>query len=235
MPNTAINKVKLSNHWAYSKKIYIFGLLLAVGLASLVYSMTRPTTPGEFLTGIALVDSYCDTSKLDDTIPGFLAKCQAKDSELQEVSFLNIAFSGDAQNDTYGYQAWYVQLAAGDNDIFIQNKDLTDSLINMGYFVPLESMEGFDEFTKAHPDVELYWAEEPSREEEAIEEEEEEDSSRPMHVYAFDVSGMRAMIEKGAYDVRGKYAGLLVNSTNGGTSFDVLCEMLDYYKGSAAQ
>lgn len=45
MPNTRITRQKWKDHFSYAKKVYIIGILLALGAASLIYSVTRYQAP----------------------------------------------------------------------------------------------------------------------------------------------------------------------------------------------
>ena len=49
---------KVEGSFSYAKKVYIIGILLALGVASMVYSVTRYQAPNERAVQIALVDSY---------------------------------------------------------------------------------------------------------------------------------------------------------------------------------
>lgn len=236
MPNTKITSQKLKDHLSYAKKVYIIGAIVAVAVCSLLYSMTRYQAPNERAVQIALVDTYTMPENLDDVVPALLSAGQDADDSLEVVSFFSIAYSGNAQatneDDYYGAQLYMVQLYAGDNDIYIQSESLTRDLINQLYCVPLETLDGFEDFTQAHPDVSILWMEEPDPEaDEADEDSEtvpaENAPARPVHAYAIDITSLEGMATRGAYANKGKYASIVMGSKNIDTSFTVLCSMFD--------
>ncbi|MBQ3080787.1 MAG: hypothetical protein IJC48_12455 [Clostridia bacterium] len=230
MPNTKITKQKWKDHYSYSKKIYFFGILVAVGVASLIFSVTRYIPDNAHAVLIQFVDAYINTTNLEEDIQPLLEIGQEYDETLEEIQFLSINYTGEgtSENDYYGAQVYSVQIYAGDNDIFIQNEKLTQSMIDQGFLMPLEELDEFAAFNAKYPDAVL-WREEPSEE---GEEEDEDAPARPVHAYAVDISSMYGLAERGAYDMREKYAGIMVTSENASTSFHVLSEMFEYFKPS---
>ena len=57
MPNTKITLQKWKDHYSYAKKVYIIGALIAVGVASLIFSVTRYVAPDERAVIIQMVDT----------------------------------------------------------------------------------------------------------------------------------------------------------------------------------
>ena len=230
MPNTRITLQKWKDHYSYAKKIYIIGALLAAGIASLIFTVTRYVPPNERAVIVQLVDTYADPSKLDADKPDLLAAGQEYDPSLEELSFLTISYIGD---DNYeGSQVYTVQVYAGDNDIYFQNDVLTQRMVNEGYAVALEYLEGFEAFSEKYSDYIVWQAiEKEEGEEENEEENEEEDETLDSeeHAYYVDVSPLLGINQRGAYDVRGKYALIAINSKNADTCFKVLTEMFDRF------
>lgn len=224
MPNTKITLQKWKDHYSYAKKVYIIGALIAVGVASLIFSVTRYVAPDERAVVIQLVDTYADTTKMDPELPALLAAGQEYDSSLEEVSFLTISYVGD---DNYeGSQVYTVQVYAGGNDIYFQNELLTQRMVEEGYTVALDTLEGFDEFNEKYSEYVLWQA---IQTEEAEEDEEAEYSEPEEHAYCVDISALLGINQRGVYDVREKYAVIMINSKNINTSFHVLAEMFDRY------
>lgn len=225
MPNTRITRQKWKDHFSYAKKAYIFGILLALGAASLIFSVTRYQAPNERAVQIALVDSYTAPEKLDEIVPALLKAGQAFDDTLEEVQFLSIAYSGDGNADYEGAQVYMVQVYAGDNDIFIENETMMNELIDQNYCVPLDTFEGFEDFVSRHPEVKVLYAV-PGGEQ--TDEEADEDAvveePRP---YALDVSTLTGFAERGALNMKDKYAAVVIMSKNRETSFEVLSAMFD--------
>ena len=227
MPNTKITRQKWKDHLAYAKKVYIIGALIAAGVASLIFSVTRYVAPNERAVIIQLVDTYADTTKLDNDIPHLLAAGQETDASLEEVSFLTISYNGEQTSDYTSSQVYTVQVYAGDNDIYVQNKLLTDQMINEGYVVQLETLDGFEEFNEKYGEYVVWKAIEKGEDEE-----EKEYLDYQEHAYAIDVSSLLGINQRGAYDVREKFAVIVISSKNISTSFDVLAEMFEYFQPS---
>lgn len=225
MPNTKVTRQKWKDHLSYAKKVYIIGALVAIAIASVFYTVTRYIPPDENAVAIQLVDSYVDTTKLDADVPVLLEKGQAFDSALEELSFLSIAYSGKS-SEYDGSQLYAVQVYAGGNDIFIQNELLTNGMYEQGYLVPLDTLEGFEEFNKRYPETVL-WLEEFREEGEATPDEPE---PVVMHAYAVDLSSLLGFNERGAIDIRGKYAIIAGTSKNQETSFHVLTQLFEQFQ-----
>lgn len=221
MPNTKITRQKWKDHYSYAKKVYIIGALIAAACASLIFAVTRYVAPNERAVIIQMVDTYADPTKMNDDIPAMLAVGQEYDSSLEEISFLTISYIGD---DNYeGSQVYTVQVYAGDNDIYLQNDVLTQRMINEGYAYALEYMEGFNEFEEKYGQYVIWQTIEND-------DEDEEDESIPEeHAYSVDVSALLGINQRGAYDVREKYALIAINSKNADTCFRVLTDMFDRF------
>lgn len=225
MPNTKITLQKWKDHYSYAKKVYIIGALIAAGVASLIFSVTRYVPPNERAVIVQLVDTYADTAKMEEDIPALLAAGQEYDASLEEIQFLNISYTGD---DNYeGSQVYTVQVYAGENDIYFQNDVLTQRMVNEGYAVPLEYLNGFDEFNEKYSDCVVWQSIQ-------VEEGEEKDPDLDYdeHAYFVDVSSLLGINQRGAYDVRGKYALICISSMNQDTSFAVLTDMFDRFQSA---
>lgn len=233
MPNTKITKEKWKDHYSYAKKVYIIGFIVTLLASNLVFSVTRYTPPSERSVIIQLVDSYVDTEPLADLAAQLLAEAQKLDDTLEDVSFLNIGYSGDPSSDYYGAQAYMVQIYAGENDIYLLNEVLLNDHIAQGYCLPLETLEGFNEFMKKHPEVTPIWRAEPS-EDGYDDEDATEGEAKIMHVYALDASTLKGFVTRNAFSVRGKYALISAISTNVQTSFNVLSLLYDYISEAPA-
>lgn len=229
MPNTRITRQKWKDHFSYAKKAYIIGILIAMGVASLIYSVTRYQAPNERAVQIALVDSYTAPEKLDEIVPALLKAGQAFDDTLEEVQFLSITYSGDGNTDYEGAQVYMVQVYAGDNDIFIENETMMNELIDQSYCVPLDTFEGFESFMSRHPEVKVLYAVPGANQEDGDEDvnEDEEMPAQEPRPYALDVSTLTGFAERGALNMKDKYAAVVIMSKNQETSFEVLSAMFD--------
>lgn len=222
MPNTKLTSERVKEHFGYSKRMYIIGIIVAVLAASLIFDVTRHTPTGRALIEIALVDSYCNTEKLDDITPVLLERAQQRDEMVEAFDFLAIGYSGDASSDYQGAQLYTVQIYAGNNDIFIQNEGLTVDLASGGMLVQLDTLEGFEEFVAAHPDVAVMWMDDP-----AFTKDEDDPTPAPQHAYAFDTSCMLGFNTRGAYDIRQKYIGISVQCAEYQDMMSVIADLYE--------
>lgn len=234
MPNTKVTRQKWKDHLFYARKIYIFGALITVAVCSLLCTVTRHVPDDAHAVNIELVDRYIDPSKVEADIPALLKIGQEYDSSLEAVSFLSIAYSG-AASEYEGSQVYTVQVYAGENDIFIQNELLTNQMYENQYLMPLETLDGFEEFNAKHPEL-VIWRPKPvlPEEKEAAEADAPADAtgSEPevLHAYALDVSSLTGFNQRGAIDIRGKYAVITSTSKNANTSFHVLAYMFEHFQ-----
>ena len=229
MPNTKVTRQKWKDHFFYSKKIYIIGTLVAIALASLVFTVTRYIPADEHAVQIQLVDSFVDTSTLEADIQLLMERGVDFDYTLEEITFQSIPYSGEP-SDMEAAQVYSVKLMAEESDIFIQNHTLTQNMIANGFCYPLETLEGFEAFNAKYGKYVL-WQEEPRPEEEDAgeEDEDEEPVAVPKHAYAIDLSSLKGFITRRAYDINGKYGSVTIRSANAETSFYVLTQMFDIF------
>lgn len=240
MPNTKITKQKFKDHLTYSKKIYIFGALVALAVASLIFTVTRHVPDNEFSVEIALVDNYVDIDKLNNDLPALLEYGQSVDPTLEQVMFFSIAYSENAADDEAGYygaQLYQLQIMAGSNDIYVESEVLMRDLIALGGCDPLEETDWYAEFTQKYPDVPFLWADEPGT---GVFEADDDGNQivveEPVrHAYAVDMSSLTGFIERQAYDIRGKYACMFGSSKNKDTSYAVLTHLFEAFAPSPAE
>lgn len=240
MPNTKITKQKFKDHLPYAGKLYILGFIIAIAVASLLFTVTRHVPDDEFSVEIALVDNYVAIEHLEPDCETLLAMGQAVDPSLEQVTFFTISYSENAANDESGYygaQLYQLQIMAGTNDIYLQSEVLTRGLIEMGGCVPLEDTDWYAEFTKKYPDVAFLWANEPETGEIEIDDDGNEIviEAPVQHAYAVDVSSLTGFIERQSYDIRGKYACMFGGSKNMDTSFEILTRMFEVFAPTPAE
>lgn len=236
MPDTRITKQKFKDHMEYSKKSYIFGILAIIAVASLLFTVTAPAIPNEKAVEVALCDAYVAPDKItEEDIAVLLQATQEFDEECEKVAFMSLAYAGDGTTEDgyYGAQVYMVQTTAGDNDLYFQNETMRDTFVKNGYALPLEELSFFDIFTEEHPEVAQYWAVEPPKHDGTEDEDEEEEAEIPenakQHCYALDISAMTGLINRGCYDVRGKWASVIITSKNPDTALYSLYEMYNVF------
>ena len=240
MPNTKITKEKLKNHWAYSKKVYILMTAIAVGLASIVYTMVNNPNPADNkYVCIALVDSYADTSKIEREAITLYDRVRAYDDNLDKLDFLNIAYSGgqSTEMDYYGAQVYTIQLAGGECDMLIQSAELTKELKDQGNCVALDTLPSFELFAAKYPGTFTWETLKPMEfvdtNGDPVSIDLTNEAYTVPHVYSIDVSSLTGMITRSAFDVRGKQAMILARSANADTTLYALYQMFDLFAESA--
>lgn len=225
MPKTKITKERVQNHMHYAKKLYIFGTIAVMLLSGLIFDVTRHVPSGEQLMQVALVASYADLSKLEDTVPELRRRAMERDERVEDFSFFSVGYSGNSNDDYYGAQIYVVQMMAGENDIWIQNAALTEEMSQSAALVKLDTLEGFKEFVQNHPDVGLMTLEDTAY----MKGEDEPDTEVPTHVYAIDVGGLLGFNERGAYDIRGCYASIHVSTTDAEAAFETISDLFELF------
>ena len=151
----------------------------------------------------------------------------AFDDTLEEVQFLSITYSGDGAADYEGAKVYTVQVYAGDNDIYIENKTMMEELIDQNYCMPLDTFEGFEEFTRRHPEVEVLYAVPGANQADGKESTDEDAPVEEPRPYALNISTLKGFAERGALNMKDKYAAVVIMSKNQETSFEVLSAMFD--------
>lgn len=138
MPSGKITWADIKNHLHYGKWLYLVIGLVAVFLFDLVFTMTEYRPPSDRRVEIELVQAGAvDEERLDAMAREALPVIQARDETLEEISFLSILYSGDAEVDFYGAQKFSVMIAAREGDIWIMPRGQFESLHAQGAFRPL--------------------------------------------------------------------------------------------------
>jgi hypothetical protein len=78
MPNTKLTKQALSNHYHYSKMMYIALIAVALMAGDLIYSAAEYKPPNERKVEIEMVGSYAAVERLDEVAQIALAAGQAR-------------------------------------------------------------------------------------------------------------------------------------------------------------
>ena len=252
MPNTKLTKEKLANHFHYSKWIYILVTAAIVGLASVIFTMTRSQIANEQSVEIAFVGSFVDIEPIAADEKKLLEQAQSFDASLEQVKFMPILYDGSegmTEEAVYGAQQYMVQTTAGSNDIFILPLSMAEELILQDTCLPFDTLEMYEQFIALYPDVTRYEYPQPTeasviayRNGEAYEFAED----APRHVYALDVSCMTGLNSRGIFDAAGytanpedekavRVAVLYVTGKNPETSFYVLSDMYRLFVPEEAQ
>jgi hypothetical protein len=150
-----------------------------------------------------------------------VAAVSLQDPKLEAVTFLNIAYSGDATSDMYGAQKYAVMLAAGEGAIYFINRPLLENMVAQGGALPLDAYVDSGVLPKAL----------------AVSLPEMDADGNPTgatHAYAIDASGLGGMLADDiGYDSRDKYAVIFASCVNPDTAAAVLNNLFAQLTGPA--
>ena len=146
MPNTKLTRQRWKDHMYYGKWIYIVLAIVAVFVTDLLYSTTEYRPPDERKVTVQFVSSSASMAEtVEQTTEQILSAVLPMDETLERVEFFALNFSGD-DSDYYGAQKFFVELAAGENDVYVGSRAVLNSIIDQGAAIPL------DEYIRLWPD-----------------------------------------------------------------------------------
>lgn len=138
MPNTKLTRQRWKDHMYYGKWIYIVLAIVAVFVTDLLYSTTEYRPPDERKVTVQFVSSSATMAEtVEQTTEQILAAVLPMDETLELVEFFALNFSGD-DSDYYGAQKFFVELAAGENDVYVGSRTVLNSIIDQGAAIPLD-------------------------------------------------------------------------------------------------
>ena len=121
MPLKGITWFRFKEHFRKCLPVYFVGICLCVLMTNLIFTTTRPQTPPEQTVLIYLVDTYSDSTKLDDLLEPALAHGQESDETLQEIRFESIQFD-DPSTDYTSAMLIMTRMALGEGDIYLASQ-----------------------------------------------------------------------------------------------------------------
>ena len=138
VPNTKLTRQRWKDHFYYGKWIYIVLAIVAIFVTDLLYSTTEYRPPDERKVTVQFVSASATTGDdIENTTQQILSTLAPVDETLEAVEFYVINFSGD-ESDYYGAQKFFVELAAGENDVYVANSAILNSIIAQGAALPLD-------------------------------------------------------------------------------------------------
>ena len=138
MPNTKLTRQRWKDHMYYGKWIYIVLAIVAVFVTDLLYSTTEYRPPDERKVTVQFVSSSASMAEtVEQTTEQILSAVLPMDETLERVEFFALNFSGD-DSDYYGAQKFFVELAAGENDVYVGSRAVLNSIIDQGAAIPLD-------------------------------------------------------------------------------------------------
>lgn len=244
MPKTKYTKEYLKNHFSYSRWVYLIAVLVAVGAAEIIFTVTRYQAPNARRVDIELLGGYADlndTGVVQAAEDALLAAGQAYELErdqkngvdtdaaeyeipLEEVNIYNINYTGDAssEEDYYSGQKYMVMLAAQEGDIYIVNRDLLEGLVADGGAAPLDEFIESGLLSAEGVDLEDVTFDEP-----VYDEEDEPTGNR--YIYALPADRLAGLSKTYAYPVSGRYIVIMSYSQNQDTAAAVVRELFNLY------
>ena len=138
VPNTKLTRQRWKDHMYYGKWIYIVLAIVAVFVTDLLYSTTEYRPPDERKVTVQFVGSSATMAEtVEQTTEQILSAVLPMDETLELVEFFALNFSGD-DSDYYGAQKFFVELAAGENDVYVGSRTVLNSIIDQGAALPLD-------------------------------------------------------------------------------------------------
>ena len=138
VPNTKLTRQRWKDHMYYGKWIYIVLAIVAVFVTDLLYSTTEYRPPDERKVTVQFVSSSASMAEtVEQTTEQILSAVLPMDETLERVEFFALNFSGD-DSDYYGAQKFFVELAAGENDVYVGSRAVLNSIIDQGAAIPLD-------------------------------------------------------------------------------------------------
>lgn len=139
MLNTKFTAESIKNHFHYKKWIYV--LIIAAGYfaTDLAYTMTEYRPSDEHKVDFQLVQGgIVNTDGMSEVAEEALSEVVKIDPTLEQVEFIQLAYSGNSQEDIYGVQKYVVMLAANEGDVWILSETLLTDLYLEGAVLPLD-------------------------------------------------------------------------------------------------
>lgn len=139
------DKKNISNHFGYSKFIYLAAIVGALALVSFAYSTTRPRMPAENKVDIAMYCGYPDESEVAIWQESMLSLLPADQKQVNLASTV----AGDDRI----IEAVIARMSAREGDILVLDIDTMTGLTGNYAFAPLDSYIDRDAIEAANPDI----------------------------------------------------------------------------------
>ena len=137
MPDTKLTWSNLREHLRRNAAVYLVLIVAAAVLTNLLWTTTTPRTPEANRVLIYLADIYSNTAPLKALEEELLAREQAVDPTLEEVSFESLTFADPEENYT-GPMVLMARLIAGEGDLFLASENAMEALIDSQACLPLD-------------------------------------------------------------------------------------------------
>lgn len=227
MPNTRMTKQKWVNHWRYNKFQYLLIIAVCVLCGDLLYQVTAYRAPNERKVDFQLVAEYSDADFFTPYAEVALKAGQAFDDTLEEVNFYSLMYSGGS-DDVYGAQKYMVMIGANEGHVYFVNHELMEQLVLQGAALPLNDLIDAGHL-KTTPEMDLSKVTYTVKDDEAL-------SALGDKVYAMPIGELYgAMTDDVHYDVRGKYAVIMIYVPNPETTAVVLQSVIDQLTAPAPE
>lgn len=139
MPDTKLNMQNIRDHLRKFGVVYVVLIVVAAVLTSLLWTMTAPVIPDDERILIYLADEYSNVEPLEPYREKLLARAQAVDPNIRDVTFESLRYT-DPEEDYTGVMVLMTRLAAGEGDLFLAGTDAMAALVQSGVCMDLEPL-----------------------------------------------------------------------------------------------
>ena len=135
MPDTKLSWRGLREHLRKYLWLYLLGAVLGLFGAELLWTMTRPRVPSTASVNIYLAAPYADAEPLQALAPDLLARVQADDPSVQQLSFETMMYNDQIYTSN---MLLLTRLTVGECDAFLASPEAMDALVTSDTLVPLD-------------------------------------------------------------------------------------------------
>ncbi len=212
MIDTKITAQRFKDHFYYSKWLYVVFILSGIAVFSMVFTLTRPTIPGEFKIDISVFAASMDDNAASEWEQGILALLP---EDQQEVNIYAMGFGASGEETLGGYSPYEIiaaRMAAHEDDIYIMPKDIYINLAAQGAFYEMDDAIGNYEYP-----------EEIDLEEYKVQYREDENVEVPPHYYGLPLDSSLGLVDIGV-DPREHVIAILIYTED----YDNAMTAIDY-------
>ena len=135
MPDTKFSWRGLREHLRQYWWLYLLGIAVSLVGTSLLWTMTEPRFSNQQCVSIALADSYTNPEPLQAFAPDILARLQAEDDSIKQVTFESLMYNDELYTSS---MLLLTRLSVGEHDAFLASQTAMDALVSSGVLVPLD-------------------------------------------------------------------------------------------------
>ena len=211
MPDTKFSWRGLREHLRKYFWIYLLGVALCLVGTNLLWTMTRPQFSNEEVVTVYLADSYTYADALSDVAADMLERTRPFDEKLKDVRFESLMFN---EQEYTSRMLLLTRLAVGEGDAFLASAAAMDALTTS------EALEPLDQY------VADGWLAEYGLEPYYFTTEDEETGEKTTWLAGLRLDGVKALLERGAFNNEGAFLCVAANGGNVDTTMKALETMM---------